>query len=284
MSGDQFLDDSFAGALFNPGQTIDADKYFIIMPDMIGHGKSSKPSNTGLRAKFPSYQYSDMVRANQLLLTEHLGVNHTRLVLGVSMGGMLTWMLGEQHPNFTDALMPIASLPVEISGQNRLWRKFMIELIRTDAAWKGGDYETQPLASMSGVLALAQVMFSSSTYYQRKYPTREAMDKYVDGLLPYVPTYDANDLLYQWNASYTYDAEASLMAIKKPLTAVNTADDLMNPPELHILERVVERQMQTGIGKAVVIPTSNQTIGHGSYILAKVWEEELRMLLATTQK
>jgi homoserine O-acetyltransferase len=199
------------------------------------------------------------------------------------MGGMLTWMLDEQHPDFTDALMPIASLPVKISGQNCLWWECMIELIRTDAAWKGGGYKTQPLASMSGVLALAQVMFSSSTYYQRKYPTREAMDKYVDSILPYVPTYDANDLLYQWNASYTYNAEADLMAIKKPLTAVNTADDLMNPPELRILERVVERQMQSGVGHAVVVPTSNQTIGHGSYMLAKVWGEELCMLLAATQ-
>jgi homoserine O-acetyltransferase len=279
----QFLNDDFAGVLFNPGQTLDAQQYYIIMPDNIGHGNSSKPSNTGLRANFPSYQYSDMVRANHLLLTEHLGVNHTRLILGVSMGGMLTWMLGESHPDFMDAMMPIASLPVQISGQNRLWRKFMIELILNDPAWKGGEYETQPIASLSGVLSLAQVMFSAPLSYYRQYPTRDAMDEYVDELLPHVPEYDANDQLFAWNASYTYDPEADLGAITKPLTAVNTADDLMNPPELRILERAVERQMQRGVGKAVVIPTSNETVGHGTYILAKVWEEELQMLLAATE-
>jgi homoserine O-acetyltransferase len=199
------------------------------------------------------------------------------------MGGMLTWMLGEQHPDFMDALMPIACLPAQISGQNRLWRKFIIELIRSDPAWKDGEYETQPLASLSGVLSLAQVMFSSPLDYNRKYPTREAMDEFVDELLPHVPDYDANDQLFAWNASYTYAPEAELMAIKKPLTAVNTADDMMNPPELRILERAVERQMQRGVGKAVVIPTSNETVGHGTYILAKVWEEELKMLLAATK-
>jgi homoserine O-acetyltransferase len=284
MSGSQFLEESFADTLFQPGQPLDASKYFLVMPDHIGHGNSSKPSTTGLRANFPSYQYADMVRANHLLLTSHLGVNHTRLVLGVSLGGMQTWMLGEEYPDFSDALMPISCLPVQIGGQNRLWRKFSIELIRSDPAWKDGNYETQPFAGLAGLLAVTQVMGSDSLYYQREYATRDAVDAYVDMLLPLVPTYDANDLLYQWNASFTYDPEPRVAEITTPLTAVNTADDLMNPPELKILERVVEKQMKRGVGKAVVVPRSEETFGHGTYIAAKVWEEELLLLLATTEK
>ncbi|KAF2873061.1 Alpha/Beta hydrolase protein [Massariosphaeria phaeospora] len=282
-SSEQFLNDGFAGALFNPGQVLDAQKYFIIMPDGIGHGNSSKPSNTGLRARFPSYQYSDMVRVNHRLVTEHLKLNHTRLVMGVSMGAMHTWVMGSEYPDFTDALFPIACQPAQIAGHNRLWRKLAIELLRTDPAWHGGNYTKQPLASLSGVLSLLQTMFSSAVDLQARYPTRDAMDAFVDALLPHVPEYDANDQLYAWNASHTYDPEPQLGAIRVPLTAVNTADDLMNPPQLGLLERAVGQLMRPGLGKAVVIPESEHTVGHGSYIMAKLWVQELELLLARTE-
>ncbi|CAI6234434.1 unnamed protein product [Periconia digitata] len=278
----QFYVDEFAGTLFNRGQTLDVSKYYLIIPDMIGHGNSSKPSNTGLRGKFPKYQYSDMVAANHALLTQHLGVQHLRLVLGVSMGGMHTWMMGQQYPKLMDALFPIACLPTQIAGQNRLWRKFIIELITSDPAWKDGEYTSPPLVSLSGTLSLLQVMFSSAVDYYAKYPTRAAMDAFVDDyLLPHIPDFDANDQLFAWNASYTYNAEPGLRLIEAPLTAVNTADDLMNPPEPQILQWSVAK-MKRGVGKAVVIPVSNETFGHGTYIKASVWKNELEMLLAAT--
>lgn len=282
-SSEQFLIPDFAGELFNPGQVLDARKYFIILPDGIGHGNSSKPSNTGLRAKFPSYQYSDMVRADHRLLTEHLRVNHTRLVLGVSMGGMHAWMMGELYPTFMDASMTLACLPVQIAGHNRLWRKFIIEMILSDPAWEEGNYQSQPLVSLAGSLSLLQTMSSGPSDYQVQYPTRDAMDEFVDELLPHVSDFDANDVLYAWNSSFTYNPEPDLGLIQAPLTAVNTADDLMNPPELEILEHAVQRQMRRGVGKAVIVPRSNETVGHASYIKATLWKDELQLLLSQTQ-
>jgi homoserine O-acetyltransferase len=280
---EQFLNDDFAGLLFNKGQVLDAEDYFIILRDSIGHGNSSKPSNTDLRADFPSYQYSDMVRADHRLLTEHFGINHTRLVMGVSMGGMHTWMWGEMYPDFMDALMPIASLPVQIAGHNRLWRKFLMELITGDPAWKGGDYKEAPTLGLGGALMIQQIMLSSPTYWQNEFPTRDAVDSYVEGLLPQIAEFDANDQLFAWNASTTYDPEADLGLIKVPLTAVNTADDWMNPPELGILERTVQNKMKPGLGKTVVVPASNKTTGHNSYIKAELWKDELELLLAKTR-
>lgn len=284
VSSDQFLEDQFAGVLFNPGQILDAEDYFIILRDSIGHGNSSKPSNTGLRAHFPSYQYSDMVRADHQLLTEHFGINHTRLIMGVSMGGMHTWLWGEMYPDFMDALMPISSLPVQIGGHNRLWRKFVLELITIDPAYKGGEYDETPVAGLGGALLIQQVMLSSAAYYQREYPTRDAVDNYVEYLLPLIDHYDANDQLFAWNASHTYDPEADLGLIKVPLVAVNTADDMMNPPELGILERTVRAQMQPGLGKAVIIPESDETTGHNSHVKAELWKDELELLLAKTRR
>jgi homoserine O-acetyltransferase len=287
VSSEQFLDEDFAGTLFNPGQILDAENYFLILPDGIGHGTSSSPRNTGLRAKFPSYQYSDMVRANYRLLTEHLGVKHTRLVMGVSMGGMHTWMMGEHYPDFMDALMPIASLPVEIAGHNRLWRKLFIDLILNDPDWNEGEYETQPLTSLRGAIFLLLTMFEGPMHLAAKYPTRAAIDEYAEerqaGVLAHMDNYDVNNQLFAWNASYTYDPEADLGMIRVPLTAVNTADDLMNPPELRLLERAVQEQMAKGVGRAVVVPTSNETFGHGSYIKAALWKDELQQLLSKTE-
>lgn len=287
VSSEQFLDEGFAGALFNPGQLLDVEDYFLILPDAIGHGNSSSPRNTGLRAKFPSYQYSDMVRANYRLLTEHLGVKHTRLVMGVSMGGMHTWMMGERYPDFMDALMPIASLPVQITGLNRFWRKLFIDLILNDPDWKEGEYETQPLTSLRGAMFLLQTMFQGPLHLVAEFPTRAAIDEYSDemqaGLLVHMDDYDVNNQILAWNASYTYDPEADLGMIRAPLTAVNTADDLMNPPELGVLERAVQEQMAEGVGKAVVVPTSNETFGHGSYLKAALWTDELQQLLSKTE-
>lgn len=283
---EQFLNDEFAAVLFNPGQILDAEKYFVILPDLLGHGKSSRPRNTGLHANFPSYQYSDMVRAAHRLLTEHLGVNRTRLTMGVSMGGMQTWMFGEEYPDFSDALMPIACLPKQIAGHNRLWRKMFIELIRLDPAWKGGEYEDQPIVSLTGAMALLQIMNEGQAHMQREYPTRNATDEYYEeayaGLLADINEYDVNNQIFAWNASYTYNPEPKLKSIRVPLTAVNTEDDLMNPPELGILEDAVQNKMRKGLGKAVIIPQSNETYGHASYISANLWKHELQELLQRT--
>jgi homoserine O-acetyltransferase len=199
-------------------------------------------------ASFPRYQYSDMIRAHRRLLTQHLGINHTRLILGVSMGGMYVCMMGESYPDFADALMPIASLPVQVAGHNRLWRKFVIEIVRSDPSWYEGNYVAQPLVGLASALSLVQTMFAGLVSFSSKYTTRDATDKFADALLLRVPAYDANDFLYAWNSSHLYDPEPGLGLISAPLTAVNTADDLMNPAELRILERTVEHQMRRGFG------------------------------------
>ncbi|CAG1971193.1 hypothetical protein SNK03_006666 [Fusarium graminearum] len=281
LSGEQFLSEDFGAVLFNKGQLLDTEEYFIIMRDAIGHGNSSKPSNTGLRASFPKYQYPDMIRADHLLLTDHFGLDRTRLTLGVSMGGMHIWMMGAEYPGFSDALMPIATSPVEVAGHNRLFRKFITELITLDPAWKGGDYEEQPVAGLGGSLMIQLTMLSSPAYWQRGFPTRQAMDEYVDqGIIPRLGEFDANDQLYAWNSSQTYNPKAGLKKIKVPLTAVNTADDWMNPVELGFLEDDVVNDMTPGYGRAIVLPASKETTGHDSYIKAELWKDELERLLA----
>ncbi|RGP80670.1 homoserine o-acetyltransferase [Fusarium longipes] len=281
LSGEQFLSEEFGAVLFNKGQLLDADDYFIIMRDAIGHGNSSKPSNTGLRAAFPKYQYPDIIRADHLLLTEHFGLNRTRLTLGVSMGGMHIWMMGAEYPGFSDALMPISSSPVEVAGHNRLFRKFITDLITLDPAWEGGDYEEQPVAGLGGSLMIQLTMLSSPAYWQRGFPTRKAVDDFVDqGIIPQLEEFDANDQLYAWNASQTYNPKAGLKKIRVPLTAVNTADDWMNPVELGFLEDGVVNDMTPGYGQAVILPASNETTGHDSYIKAELWKDELEKLLA----
>lgn len=285
---EQFLNEDFAGTLFNPGQVLDTKKYFLILPDAIGHGESSTPRNTGLHASFPSYQYSDMIRAHHQLLTKHLNVSHARLVIGVSMGGMHTWLMGEQYPKFMDALMPIACQPAQITGHNRLWRKMFIDLIRGDPDWKNGEYTSQPLTSLRGAMSILQIMFEGPLHLASTYPTRAAIDEYADqlqaGLAANADEYDVNNQIFAWNASHTYDPEPKLGAIRAPLTAVNTEDDLMNPPQLRVLERAVKEKMKKGLGKAVIVPTSKETFGHGSYIKAALWKSELKQLLQKTEK
>lgn len=277
-SGAQFLRPEFAGELFGAGQPLDAARYFIVLVDGIGHGKSAKPSD-GLRAKFPQYGYADMVEAQYRLLTEGLGINHLRLVMGTSMGGMQTWVWGERHPEFMDALMPLASLPAQISGRNRVWRKTIIDAIRNDPAWDGGNYSAQP-PSLSTAASVIFFMGSNPLLRQEQMPTLAKADEVLaDNTANAMRQQDANDLLYQVSASWDYDPAPGLEGIRAPLYAVNFADDLINPPELRILEREIKRVKG---GRAVVMPASSQTRGHGTHTLATVWKQYLIRLLNET--
>lgn len=279
-SSNQYMGASFAGELFRPGGLLDAERFFLIIPDNIGHGQSSKPSD-GLRARFPRYGYVDMVEAQYRLVTEGLGVDHLRLVMGASMGGMHTWLWGERHPEFMDALMPLASLPTQISGRNRVWRRVVIDAIRNDPAWRGGDYEMQP-PSLRTAAEMLFLMGSNPVLRQRQMPTLAASDAALDAAVASaLRTDDANNLLYQLEASRDYDPGPDLEKIRAPLLAVNSADDLINPPELGILEREVNRVPH---GKAVVLPTSDATRGHGTHTLATVWKHLLEELLASSAK
>jgi homoserine O-acetyltransferase len=274
-SGAQFIRPEFAGELFGSGQPLDAAKFFIVLPDGIGHGKSSKPSD-GLHAKFPHYGYRDMVETQFRLLTEGLGVNHARLVMGTSMGGMHTWLWGEKHPDFMDALMPLASLPTQISGRNRAWRRIIIDAIRNDPAWNGGEYKTQP-PSLRTAAEMLWFMSSNPTLRQQEAPTLAKTDETLDKFASdYLKADDANDVLYALEASRDYDPGADLEKIKAPLLAINSADDLINPPQLGILEREIKRLPN---GRAIVIPVSDKTRGHGSHTIAALWKEELIDLL-----
>jgi len=274
-SGAQFIRAEFAGELFGAGQPLDATKYFIVMADGIGHGKSSKPSD-GLRAKFPRYGYNDMVDAQYRLLTEGLGVKHARLVMGTSMGGMHTWVWGQRYPEFMDALLPCASLPTQISGRNRAWRRVVIDSIRNDPAWNGGNYQAQPpsLRTTAGMLFF---MSSNPTIRQETMPTLAQADQVFDEFVSnYVKNQDANDVLYAVGASWDYDPGPGLEKIRAPLLAINSADDLINPPELGILEREIKR---VKLGEAITIPFSPATRGHGTHTWAALWKDQLARLL-----
>ena len=274
-SGSQFLNPTFAPELFGAGQTLDASKYFIVMPDGIGHGQSSKPSD-GLHAKFPRYGYNDMVDAQRQMLEQCLDVNHLRLVMGTSMGGMHSWVWGERHPAFMDALMPLASLPTQIAGRNRAWRKIIIDAIRNDPAWNGGEYGTQP-PSLRTAIGFLFLMGSNPVLRQEQLGTLAQSDQALDEFIATnMKTRDANDMLYQIGASWDYDQGPGLERIRVPLLAINSADDLINPPELGILEREIKRVKQ---GEAIVIPYSPATRGHGSHTVAGLWKDQLARLL-----
>lgn len=277
-SGAQFLRADFAERLFRAGGVLDATKYFIVLPDGIGHGKSSKPSD-GLRAKFPRYGYHDMVEAQHRLLQE-LGVNHLRLVMGTSMGGMQTWLWGEIHPQFMDALMPLASLPTQISGRNRVWRRVVIDAIRNDPQWQQGNYKDQP-QSLRTAQQMLFLMGSNPVLRQQQMPTLKRSDEVLDTYVAdALKNADANDVLYQVSASQDYDPAPALEKIRAPLVAINSADDLINPPELNLLEREIKRVPR---GKAIVIPLSAETAGHGTHTLAKVWDQHLAALLRQSE-
>jgi homoserine O-acetyltransferase/O-succinyltransferase len=274
-SGENFLGPNFAGVLFAPGGPLDAGRYFIVIPDGIGHGKSSKPSD-GLRAKFPRYGYHDMVTAQYRLLTEGLGVNHLRLVMGTSMGGMHTWVWGEKYPDFMDALVPLASLPVQIAGRNRAWRKMAIDAIRQDQHFEEGNYSTQ-LQGMTTAIDMLWLMSSNPVQRQKESPTREAADKAVDDYLArMMRTADPNDVAYAIDASWDYNPQPDLGKIKVPLLAINFADDLINPPELNILEDEIKKVPR---GRAIVVPFGPETRGHGTHSLPRVYLRQLSEFL-----
>ena len=278
--GAQFLRAEFANELFGKGQPLDVSRYFLILPDGIGHGQSSKPSD-GLHAKFPRYGYLDMIEAQYRLATEGLDVNHLRLVMGTSMGGMHTWLWGEVHPDFMDALMPLASLPAQISGRNRVWRRIVIDAIRGAPDWQNGDYQTQPY----GLKIAAETLYfmgSNPAIQARKMPTLAKADAVLNAYVASFPTnHDANDVLYAVEASHDYDPGPALEKIKAPLLAINSADDLINPPDQGILEREIKRVKH---GRAIVIPESDETVGHGSHTKAVLWKKFLIRLLRQTER
>ncbi len=274
-TGRQFLSEQFAGVLFGPGQLLDTSKHFIVLPDGIGHGGSTKPSD-GLHARFPHYGYNDMITAQYRLLTEGLGVNHLRLVMGTSMGGMHTWLWGERYPDFMDALMPLASLPVQIAGMNRMRRRMIIDSIRTDPEWQSGEYTAQPRGLTCALYGLI-LMGASPLQFQKQAPTRDAADAMLEKTVSArLAQTDANDMLYQFDASRDYDPAPRLENIKAPLTAVNSADDLINPPELGIMEREIKRVKR---GRYVLLPITDETRGHGTHTLPAIWHEYLARLL-----
>jgi len=280
-AGSSLLNPAFANVLFGPGQLLDATKYFIILPDGIGHGRSSKPSD-GLHMKFPKYTYDDMVEALHEVLTKKLGVNHLRLVMGTSMGGMQTWVWGEMYPDFMDALMPLASNPVEIAGRNRVWRFMAIDAIKNDPDWMGGEYKTPPMRGLTTAEDLLLLAGSAPLNWQAVAPTRAASEKfYLDRFKPAVSRLDANDLIYQLDASREYNPQPKLEMIKAPLIAVNSADDFINPPELGIIEREIKRVKR---GKFVNIPITDQTRGHGTHTIATIWQSYLKELLDESAK
>ena len=280
-SGQQFLRPIFAGELFGPGQLLDASKYFLILPDNIGHGKSAKPSD-GMRAHFPHYEYTDMIALQRELVEKGLGVNHLRLILGTSMGCMHAWMWGENYPSEMDALMPLACLPVQIAGRNRIWRKMAIDGIREDPDWKNGDYAAQPRAALQIASDFLVIAGSAPARMQEELPARDAADKYLDETLKRVRDgLDAYDFLYAVEASRNYDPSMKLADITAAVMFVNSADDFINPPELGIAEREIKKVKR---GKFVLLPISEQTRGHGTHTRAEVWRQYLKELLDDSRR
>jgi len=279
-TGRQFMTHVFADELYGAGQPLDTTRYYVILPDGIGHGRSSKPSD-GLHMRFPRYDYDDMVRAQHLLLTEHLGVDHLRLVMGTSMGGMQTWVWGETHPTFMDALMPLACLPVAIVGRNRLWRQMIVDAIRSDPDWKGGEYQREPQDGLRTAVDILLIAGSAPIYMQNALATRDSVDRYLQTqLATRMANLDANDLLYQIESSRLYDPAPRLATIVAPVVYVNSGDDFINPPELRIAEREIQRVKR---GRFVLIPASDKTRGHGSHTWAALWKDQLVALLAETE-
>ncbi len=271
-SGSSFLSQTFGGQLFAAGQILDATRYFIILPDGIGHGKSSKPSD-GLHARFPKYTYDDMVRAQHAMLIEGLKVNHLRLVLGTSMGAMHCWIWGETYPEFVDGLVPLASAPTQIAGRNRIMRTMIMDSITRDPAYMSGEYTEQPHAGMVGAVNLLMMMTSSPIGWHKSGPTRDAADTWYESQLKTrLAANDANDMLYQFNSSRDYDPSPNLEKITAHLLAINSADDVVNPPELGIMEKLMPRVKH---GRYVLLPTTAQTRGHGTHSLPAIWGKYL---------
>lgn len=276
-NGRGFLSRAFAGELFGSGQLLDTATHYVILPDGIGTGRSSKPSD-GRGGAFPTYSYDDMVTAQYRLVTEGLGVNHLRLVMGTSMGGMHTWMWGYRYPEFMDGLVPLASVPTQIAGRNRMMRQIIADAIRQDPAFRGGHYTAQP-PGLRTALSMLFMMTSSPIGLQRQAPTRDSAESYIGAWMTQrLANTDANDFLLQFEASRDYDPSPHLTRITAPVLAINSADDLVNPPELGLMEALMPRVRQ---GRYVLIPTSEQTRGHGTHSLPAIWQGELAAFLRT---
>lgn len=279
--GKQFLRPQFAEELYGPGQPLDIRKYWVILPDNIGHGKSSKPSD-GLRMRFPKYDYDDMVEAQHRMLIEGLGINHMRLIMGTSMGCMHSFVWGENYPSFMSALMPLACEPVEIAGLNRMWRQLAIDGVEADPAWNGGNYTAEPITGLRAAQNLLFVAGSAPLYYQAKYPTRVAASRFAEeSVSNALKSLDANDLIYQLDSSRNYNPWPNLEKITAPLTWVNSADDFINPRNLPVPHQVVKRMKNA---RFRLIPESSETHGHGTHTWAKFWKSDLISLLARSEK
>ena len=276
-SGASMLSAAFAGEMFGAGQPLDASKYYIIIPDAIGHGKSSKPSD-GMKTSFPKYNYDDMVEAQHRLVTEGLGVKHLRLVIGNSMGGMQAWMWGEKYPKDMDALVPMASQPTAMASRNWMLRRIMLDTIRSDPDYNGGNYTSQPRMMKYAITAYGIASSGGTLAYQQQAPTAAKVDKIVDDRLATPITADANDFVYQWGSSHDYDAAEKLEAIEATLLLINSADDERNPPETGVTDAAMKRVKN---GKLYLIPASTETRGHGTTGNAKFYSEQVRQLLQT---
>jgi len=274
-SAASMLTPAFGGELFGAGQPLDATKYYIVIPDALGHGGSAKPSD-GLRAKFPRYNYDDMVAAHHRLLTEHLGIKHLRLVMGNSMGGMHAWIWGVTHPGFMDALAPMASQPTAMAGRNWMMRRLIIDSIRNDPEWNNGNYTKQPRSVQFASVFFGVATNGGNRALHKAAPTREKADQILDQRLSAPFRGDANDSLYQWDSSRDYNPSPGLERIRAALLAVNAADDERNPPETGIMDREIKRVKN---GRYYLIPASDQTAGHGTTGMARFWKDELRELL-----
>ena len=274
-AGGGFTSRTFGGELFGPGQLLDTSKFFVVLPDGIGHGKSSKPSD-GMHARFPKYTYNDMVDAQHELLAKGLGVNHLRLVMGTSMGCMHAWVWGERYPDFVDGLVPLACAPTQIAGRNRMIRTMIMDFIRNDPGYKGGDYSTQP-AGLRQAMGMLFLMTSAPKVQQRQAPTRDKADSSIRAYLDQnTRTHDANDVVYAFDASRTYDPSKDLEKISAYVLAINSADDFVNPPELGLMEQLMPRVKN---GRYVLLPITDATRGHGTHSLPAIWKNYLAEFL-----
>ena len=276
------LNPVFSDVLFGPGQPLDIRRYFIILPDEIGHGEASKPSD-GLRMRFPRYTYDDMVRATHRMLLESLHVDHLRLVLGTSMGCMQSFVWGETYPTFVDALMPLACMPIEIAGRNRIWRYMAMQSIRDDPKWDGGNYTREPIEGLRGAADILVIAGSAPQQMQHDLPTRAQAEAYLRQTVDrYVSQDDADDFIYQFDSSREYNPEPRLGAITARVMWINSGDDFINPPELSGLARQLVKRIPHG--RYILIPASMSTYGHGTHTHAAVWKQYLVELLAQSAK
>jgi len=279
-SGASMLTPAFGGELFGPGQPLDASRYYIIIPDTVGHGKSSKPSD-GLRTKFPKYNYDDMVDAHYRLLTEHLNLKHVRMVIGNSMGGMETWIFAVKYPDYMDIAVPMACFPTEMSSRNWMLRRLITDSIRNDPDWKDGQYTQQPKSARVASVFFGVATSGGNQALYRAAPTREKADQLLDARLAAPFPADANDVLYQWDSSRDYNPSAGLEKIKASVLAINAADDERNPPELGVLDREMKRVKN---GRVLLIPASENTAGHGTTGNARFYQRELAEILQSSPR